>query len=257
VITTAILNEKGGTGKTTTAITLASGLAYKGYSVLLIDLDPQANATEYLGIRQQPGLFNVLGADQPITDHVIATGTPRLRLLPNERRTGKRVKAILTAETGKPAIAQVLAPLRNRIDFVILDCPPSPGIINDAALWAAQWVLSPFIPEHGPVSGLRSLSQAIIQAQDDGRPVQLLGVIPTLLDVRKGEHKANLARVHRAYGNLVYPTVRNRAIIAELPATGSTLWALRPTQPHKQRARAIAVQEYGAVLGRFLTDVRG
>lgn len=224
-----IANRKGGTGKTTMAVALATRLAADGERVLLVDLDSQANATEALAVQLQPGIFMWLGAEQKPSIVTLESG---LNILPGDATT-ERVNLILSSEGDKAAIHRALKGMKRAYHYIIIDCPPSMSMLTRAAIYAADYVLVPTIPEYLSVAGVRQLVILLARIRErDDRPVRLLGIQINKYDRRTKEHKANLVDLVRAYGawgrngGRVWPPLRQSIAIAVASAEGRPIWEL-------------------------------
>jgi len=229
MITIAIANRKGGVDKTTVSIAIATWLAGHGQTVLAVDLDSQANLTEALNFRPRPGVFKWLGADE--TPEVNTLGS--LHLLAGNART-ERVNLILSSEGDRRAIHRSLRRLRKSYQYVILDCPPSLSMLTRAAIYAADLVLIPTVPEYLSVAGVRQMIDLLTETREQfDRQVQLLGILPNKYDRRTNEHRANLTDMVRAYGawnpnggtGRVWPPLRQIIAITEASAEGVPLWS--------------------------------
>ena len=246
--TITIANRKGGVGKTTIAVALATNLAQK-HKVLLIDLDSQANATESLAVDLQSGIFMWLGGE---LEPKIITLESGLDLLPGNAKT-ERVNLILSSEGDMAAIHRGLEPLNETYQYIIIDCPPSLSMLTRAAIYAADYVLCPTVPEYLSVAGVRQLVTLIAQLRKGlARPVKLLGIQPNKYDRRTNEHRANLKDMVKAYGayghngGRVWPPLRQSIAIAEASAEGKPIWSgLTGKVLIEWEAMAERVMEYG------------
>jgi chromosome partitioning protein len=236
--TIAIFNRKGGTGKTTIALALATALAQDRH-VLLVDLDSQANATQGLNAEPFPAVAAWLIMEQaPELVHIGSPGSG-LYLMPGNAKT-ERANITLSSDADFSAIHRGL---RHNLagwhfDLVLLDCPPSLSMLTKAAIYAADYVLCPTICEYWSLTGVRELSLLIQQIRERfDRPTQLLGIQPNKYDRRTNEHKihlVNLARVYGAYGapdskgrpGRVWPPLRQSIVVATAAAEGRPLWDL-------------------------------
>lgn len=201
----AVVNEKGGVGKTTTAITMAAGLARRGHTVALVDCDPQGHVAKYLGLPEESGLFDLLVNNQPIAGLLRPVppakwadpdgGNGQLVILPGDQRTTS-AGHLLTAEQAPVTILRDrLAPLRGA-DFIVLDTSPTVTLLVAMIYVAADRILIPTQPELGSVNGVTKALARIKTARERGAPVRLLGVLPVMLR-NTNEHNANLAELVR------------------------------------------------------------
>jgi chromosome partitioning protein len=221
----AIANQKGGVGKTTTAVNLSAGMALAGKRTLLVDLDPQANATSGLGLyeesREAPA-YRVLLGDMSIADAIRRTSEPRLDLLPSGRDlVGAEVELVDRADRCQ-ALRRALEPVADRYDAVLIDCAPSLGLLTLNAMVAASYVLVPLQTEYYALEGVSALMRTIEAVASTERPdLALLGLVLTLFDRRNriAHEVAGEARAH--FGPLVFDTVVPRNVrLAEAPSHG-------------------------------------
>ncbi len=220
-----ISNQKGGVGKTTTAISLAAALVGRGQRVLIVDLDPQANATSGLGIaKDQPGIYNVLIKEQPITDSVVHTEIEGLDLLPSgPDMAGAEVELV-------PLMAREFR-LRQALrgaelyDTVIVDCPPSLGLLTVNALAAGDAVVVPVQCEYYALEGLAQLMKTIEAVRQRlNQRLEVLAIVLTMEDRRNRLSMQVTDEVRRHFPNLVATTRIPRTVrLAEAPSHGKPI----------------------------------
>jgi chromosome partitioning protein len=223
--TVAIANQKGGVGKTTTAINLAAALALNQKRVLLIDQDPQGNAGSGLGFpgpKVTRGIYEVLTGGVPIADVILETEIPGLHLVPSGQRLVGAEVELVDAEQREYRLKSALEPVSDRYDFILIDAPPSLGFLTINALTAAGSVLVPVQCEYYALEGLTHLLGAIRLVQQSLNPgLQIEGVLLTMYDHRLNLSQQVLAETRRFFAERVYRTVIPRNVrLSEAPSHG-------------------------------------
>jgi chromosome partitioning protein len=226
--TIAFCNQKGGVGKTTTAINLASYIALSGKKVLLVDIDPQGNATSGLGINKhdiQHSVYHLLIDDADPKTIIMNTQVPNLSLFPsNLNLTGAEVELVGTLGR-EHRLKKALAGLANDFDFILIDCPPSLGLLTINALSAANSVLIPIQCEYYALEGLSQLVNTINLVRENINPdLSVEGVLLTMADYRTNLTNEVINEVKKFFGGKVYSTVIPRNIrLAEAPGFGKPI----------------------------------
>src|SRR3954452_8240828 len=219
----AISNQKGGGGKTTTAVTVAACIAEAGYPTLLVDVDPQGNATTGLGMaREAPGLYDVLSGDVPAADAVRATDVENLSLLVSTPDLAGATMELPRLAGSEQRLREALAPVRERFAFVLLDCPPSLGPLTVNALVAADRVIVPVQTEYFALEGLAGLLDTLDLVQRELNPrLTVAGMLLTMHDARTRLAQDVEAEVRRHFPSLVFDTVIPRNVrLGEAPSFG-------------------------------------
>src|SRR5438094_189371 len=220
----AIANQKGGVGKTTTAVNVAACIAEAGYSTLLVDIDAQANATVGLGHPKErtPSVYDVLTGDAAAEDAIASTGIANLDLLPaHPDLAGANVE--LPRESGSERrLRDALAPIRDRYAYVLLDCPPSLGPLTLNAHAAADRVIVPVQTEYFALEGLAQLVDSVNRVKSRLNPrLAIGGVLLTMVDGRTRLSEQVADEVRRHFGDIVFDAVIPRSVrVAEAPSHG-------------------------------------
>ncbi|NMC77741.1 MAG: ParA family protein [Chloroflexi bacterium] len=227
-------NQKGGVGKTTSAINLGAYLGYYGQRVLLVDLDPQANATSSLGIDKQTvktGTYEVLIGAAPVAPQILHNPRLKISLLPSSPAlAGAEVELIEMSER-EFCLKKALATLQDRYDYILIDCPPSLSLLTINGLIAAQdGVLIPVQCEYLALEGLGQLTQTLTRVQNSLSPqLKVRGVILTMFDGRTNLATDVVNEVRRFFPNQVFQTIIPRSIrLAEAPSYGQPVSTYAP-----------------------------
>src|SRR6185436_6061608 len=223
--TVAIANQKGGVGKTTTAVNLAAGLALNQKRVLLIDLDPQGNAGSGLGhpgVKIAKGIYEVLTGSASLPEAIVETEVPQLHLVPSGQRLVGAEVELAGVERREYRLKEALRDVEGRYDFIFIDAPPSLGFLTLNALTAAKSVLVPVQCEYYALEGLSHLLGAIRLVQQGLNPtLQIEGVLLTMYDNRLNLSQQVLEETRRFFAERVYRTVIPRNVrLSEAPSFG-------------------------------------
>lgn len=243
----AITNQKGGVGKTTTAINLAACLAQRGVRTLLIDLDPQANATSGLGLAQEDGgsLYSalVLGTD-PHTA-IRSTRIPNLSIIRSHQELAGCEIELAQSGNHLARLKEVIEPLRqsNHFDYILIDCPPSLGVLMTSALAAADELLVPLQCEYFGLEGLGKIVGVVQQIRDCGANPNLLleGIVMTMYDSRANLAQQVVSDVKNYFAEIIYNSIIPRTVrLGEAPSFGKAIIEYEPNGRGATAYRALA-----------------
>jgi len=229
----AIANQKGGVGKSTTAINLGAGLAYQGERVLIVDLDPQGNTTSGLGIDRgalEYSTYDLLVADTDFEDVLEASSVRALFVIPaNIRLAGAEIE-LVSMFSREHRLANALKTAVAEYDFILIDCPPSLGLLNVNGLSAADEVLIPIQCEYYALEGVGQLMQNITLVQSSLNPrLHVEGVLLTMFDGRTTLAADVVEQVRTHFGETAYRTVIPRTVrLSEAPSYGEPIEAYDP-----------------------------
>lgn len=246
----AIANQKGGVGKTTTAVNLSSCLALLGARVLLIDVDPQGNSTSGLGIDKsvvKRCVYDCLVNDVPMDDAIMSTKVENLSLLPATIQLAGAEVELVSVLARENMLKRALEKVKYRYDFVIMDCPPSLGLLTINALTAASSVLVPIQCEFYALEGLSQLMRTVGLVQKNLNPaLQLEGVVLTMFDARTNLSIQVVDEVKNHFRNKVYRTIIPRNIrLSEAPSHGKPIVQYDP----KSRGAEVYLELAKEVMG--------
>ena len=243
----AIANQKGGVGKTTTVVNLAAALSEMKKTVLVIDLDPQANATSGLGMQRQPdsSLYAVLSGTKDIADIIQATPFEGINIIPSELDLAGAELEIARQENHLVVVRNLLDRVltANVFDYILMDCPPSLGILMTSSLAAADSIIVTMQCEYYAMEGLSVITSIINQLRDNGvnPTLKLEGILMTMFDARTRLAADVVNEVRTHFSDTVYKTIIPRSVrISEAPSFGKPVIFFDPTSKGAEAYRTFA-----------------
>jgi chromosome partitioning protein len=242
----AVFNHKGGTGKTTTAVSVAAGLAARGKRVLLVDTDAQGNVSVSLGATSERSLYHVLVMGLRVAD-AVATVRPNLDLLPSNETLAAAELYLAGRQNRDRVLCDRLAPAASAYDYVVLDCSPSLSLMNQNALVFADSVLVPVACDYLSLVGVRQVIKTVKNVNSLlHHPVQIWGVLPTFYDARANICREAVSTLKSHFGERCLPPIRAAIKVKEAPAQGQTIF--------EYAAGTNAAEDYGVVVETIVSS---
>ena len=246
----AVVNQKGGVGKTTTAVNLAAGLSLAGHDVLLVDLDPQAHATAHVGVKpeqvREKTIYQVLAGEIDVPSTLVEIPREkkagRLDLLPADLDLSGAELELAGVVGRERILSEAFAGVADRYAFTVIDAPPSFGLLTLNALVCAREVLVPLQTEFYALHGMTRLLKTVEMVKKRlNKRLAVTGIVPTRCDLRRNLDRDVLEQVKQHFPKLVYQTViRPNVALAEAPAHGKTIFEYSPDAPGSDDYRAMA-----------------
>ena len=229
----SFINQKGGVGKTTTCVNMASYLAVMGKKVLLLDLDPQGNATSSLGIDKESGLktiYNVIVDDNLLDEVIMKSKLDNLDIIPSNVDLAGAEIELVQMNNREKVVKKILQPIKNSYDYICIDCPPSLGLITVNGLTSSDSLIIPIQCEYFAIEGLTQLMYTIKLVKKHLNPdIAVEGVVLTMKDARSNLGNSVAADVNKYFNNKVYDTIIPRNIrLAEAPSYGEPICMYDP-----------------------------
>ncbi len=253
-VTISIAIQKGGSGKTTTALNLAAYLRNQGKKVLLLDLDPQANLTQSMGLTDEPepNIYHIFkrlasGHDAPLDYSLFQIN--EVDLIPASLELASAELELVSVYGREQLLRQFLSSAKTKYDFVLVDCPPAMGMLTVNGLVASDWVLMPLQAEYLPLKGLQSFMRSLELISKQLNPqLQVLGYLLTKFDARKNMHRQVSEHMHRLYDRKVFETfIRSNIALAQAQERGMDIFRFA-----KSSNGAKDYEQFGAeLLGRI------
>ena len=227
----SVVNQKGGVGKTTTSVNLAAYLAHQGKFVLLVDLDPQANASSGLGITSSLGVYEAMMGMHRSRDLVQDTEHQGLRIIPSTINLAGAPVELVSMYRREWKLHEALLEIRNDYDYIIIDNPPSLGLLTINGLVASDTVLIPVQAEYYALEGLSQLMQTLQLVREGLKPeLAVMGAVITMYDPRTTLSRDVLEELYRHFPNRIFRSVIPRNVrLAEAPSAGKTILQYDPS----------------------------
>jgi chromosome partitioning protein len=242
----ALANQKGGVGKTTTVINLGAALAELGEKILIVDFDPQGGCALGLGIEPSGldvSVYNaLLDRSLDVEEVILKTSVPNLELLPSNIDLAAAELMLVQEVAREQTLMRLLAPLRLNYSFILIDCPPSLGLLTINALTAADGVLIPLECEYYALRGMALLMDSIERIRERLNPrLHIDGILATMVDPRTLHTREVLARVKDAFGPRLFETIIRKTVrFAEAPVVGESILTYAPSSPGAAAYRSLA-----------------
>lgn len=225
----AIVNQKGGVGKTTSAVNISAGLGVKRKKVLLIDIDPQGNSTSGVGINKRAidkSSYNILIEGASAQDVIIKTAFKNLDLIPSSMNLAGAEIELIEQDDRLEILRKAILPLKNKYDYIIIDCPPSLSLVTLNALTVCDTILIPIQCEYYALEGVSQLMTTVRKVKDMYNPtIEIEGVLLTMYDGRLNLTSQVLSEVKKYYNDKVYTTTIPRNVrLSEAPSHGKPVY---------------------------------
>ena len=240
----AIVNQKGGVGKTTTAVNLSAYLSQEGYKCLLIDFDPQGNASSGIGVKPesvQAGIYELISKTASLQEALYPTLFENLHLLPATRHLAGLEIELVDVEHREYRLREAITPCLDYYDFILIDCSPSLGLLTVNALCAAQESIVPLQCEYYALEGIAGLIQTLKQVKENLNPdLEVAGILLTMFDKRTSLNRQVVENVRQFFDSLLFQTLIPRNIrLSEAPSHGVPIAIYSPHCAGAQAYKAL------------------
>lgn len=241
-------NQKGGVGKTTTAVTLGHALAQRGHRTLIVDTDPQGHVALALGLEKAPGLYNLI-LDECGLRQAAQTARPNLWIIPGDKRTEKAQRYLASMDFREHVMSRLLDD--QYYEYILIDLAPSLGVLHVASLVASDWVVVPTKLDALAVDGVNEILRSYAEIVRQGGTIQGYSIIPTFFDRTTNETREQLKALVKTFGDRVLPPIPCDTRAREAAAYGKTLWEYAST------SQAVTGYQTGRGPGRSTQTVGG
>lgn len=248
----AVVNQKGGVGKTTTTVNLSACLAKLNHKVLLVDIDPQGNASSGVGVNKsslERCVYDLLIHDEPIQNVIVKTGTENMDIIPATIDLAGAEVELVSAMSREFRLKTALQEVRDQYDYILIDCPPSLGLLTVNALAASDFIFVPIQCEYFALEGLGQLMRTIQIVQKHLNPkLEINGVVLTMFDARTNLAQQVIEEVKNHFQDKVYNTIIPRNVrLSEAPSFGEPIVTYDPSskgaQAYMNLAREVIANE--------------
>lgn len=230
MITVAIANQKGGVGKTTTAVHLGFGLAARHRKTLIVDTDPQGHVAVALGLPKGPGLYRLVVDEDPLTQCAV-NARPDLWIIPSDKKTERANRYLTSLDYREAVLRNALPATSTAYEFALIDLAPSINVLHVAALAASDVVVIPTRLDHMALDGVNEVLRSIAEINRQGGNIQDYAILPTFFDRVTRETSTQFFGLVKAFGSKVWPPIPADTRLRESSVYGQTLWEYAPTTP--------------------------
>lgn len=238
--TITVTNQKGGVGKTTSAVHLAHGLALAGYRVLVVDLDPQGQVAIALDIEQTPAVFSLLIGEQPPASLVV-NARERLAIITGNKRTATAQSTMAADPTYYPLdyLTHILKPVAAHYDYIVFDTSPSVGGLQERAIWVSDWILIPSATEYLSLTSVGDTVSTLTNLASRSWAGKLLGILPTFYDEQTRQSQESLEHLSQNFSAVLLSPIHRATLLRECAAEGKTVFEKDASSRAAKQYRAL------------------